>query len=210
MNPKPASGSAASSFIAPSDTAQTGSMSAHQFTPIQKILIEIFKPAANLIQHEKVTGIRLNYAKYLAIQKIIQKVGNMEQAATWVHPKPTLQDIIEVFQSRSGYFKHSRQLFPRVENLPQMKLWLEGGEDAPEEKIVWGGKKPCFKNLEDILDSHDPSYKKKNVTKEKGKQSSSKSEVVVKGKGKEKANAKKAGEGSKKKADSRKSRQNAD
>ena len=84
-----------------------------------------------------------------------------------------------------------------------MQKWLEGGEDAPAESDVWGDKKPSFKNLEEILDS-----KKKKVTSHQRKHKNV--VVVVQGKGKEKAKAKKAGEGSKKKAGSKKSHQNDD
>ena len=134
----------------------------------------------------------------------------MERGGTWTHPtKPTVQDIQEVFMSRSGYFNHPCLLFPKVElALPEMKKWLEGGEDAPEQNVVWGDKQPTFKNLKEILDFHT-SGKKKKVTRER-KQQPSKSEVVVKGKDKGKDKAKKAGESSKVKAGSKKSRQDVD
>jgi len=95
-------------------------------------------------------------------------------------------------------------LFPKVElELPEMMKWLEGGEDAPAQNVVWGDKEPSFKNLKEILESQT-SGKKKKVTRERKKRPS-KSEVVVKGKGKEKGKAKKAGESSKGKAGSKKS-----
>ena len=112
--------------------------------------------------------------------------------------------------SRSGYFNRPRLLFPKVElALPEMKKWLNGGEDAPAQNVVWGDKLPSFKNLKEILDFHT-SGKKKKVTREKGKQQPSKSEVVVKGKDKKKDKAKKAGESSKGKAGPKKSHQNVD
>ena len=216
MNLKPASGSAAgsiytkssvsgstaSSFVAPSDTAETGSKSVIQLGPMQKILIDTFNISAHLLERKK-TDLRLTYAKYLAIQKMIEDVGAMERAGTWTHQKPTVGDIAEVFMCRSGYFHRPNQLFPQVKEGSQMEKWLEGGEEAPEESVVWGDKKPSFKSLKEILDS-----KKKKATSHKRKQKNE--DVVVKGKGKEKANAKKAGEGSKKKAGSRKSHQNDD
>ena len=214
MNPKSASGSAAgpkssasglaaSSFVALSDTAETGSKSVIQLGPMQKILIDTFEISPHLLERKKTTDLRLTYAKYLAIQKMIEDVGAMERAATWTHQqKPTIGDIAEVFMSRSGYFHRPAQLFPKVVKGSELKKWLEGGEDAPAESDVWGDIKPSFKNLEDMLDG-----KKKKVTNHKRKQ---KNEVVVEGKGKEKAKTKKAGEGSKKKAGSKKSHQNDD
>ena len=203
MNLKSASGSAASSFVAPSDTAETGSKSAIQLGQMQNILIDTFKIPAHLLERKKTTDLRLTYAKYLAIQKMIEDVNVMERGGTWTHQKPTVGDIAEVFMSRSGYFHRPNQLFPQVKEGSQMEKWLEGGEEAPEESVVWGDKKPSFKSLKEILDS-----KKKKATSHKRKQKNE--DVVVKGKGKEKANAKKAGEGSKKKASSKKSHQNDD
>ena len=133
---------------------------------------------------------------------MIEDVGAMERAGTWTHQKPTVGDIAEVFMSKSGYFHHPHQLFPKVVDGSEMQKWLKGGEEAPAESDVWGDKKPSFKNLIEILDS-----KKRKVTSHKRKQ---KNEADVKGKGKEKAKPKKAGEGSKKKAGSRKSHQNDD
>jgi hypothetical protein len=216
MNPKPASGSAAgsiyikssasgsaaSSFVAPSDTAETGSKSAIQLGPMQKILIDTFKISAHLLKRKKTTDLRLTYTKYLAIQKMIQDVGTMEQAATWTHQKPTVGDIAQVFMSRSGYFHHPNKLFPKVVDGSEMQKWLKGGEEAPKESDVWGDKKPSFKNLKEILDG-----KKKKVTNHKKKQKNE--DVVVEGKGKEKAKAKKAG-GASKKAGSKKSHQKDD
>ena len=203
MNPKSASGSAASSFVAPSDTAETGSMSANQLGPMQKILIDTFNISAHLLERKKTTDLRLTYAKYLAIQKMIEDVGAMERAGTWTHQKPTVGDIAEVFMSKSGYFHRPHQLFPKVVDGSEMQKWLKGGEEAPAESDVWGDKKPSFKNLIEILDG-----KKKKVTSHKRKQKDE--AVVVKGKGKEKAKPKKAGEGSKKKAGSKRSHQNDD
>jgi len=198
-----ASGSAASSFVAPSDTAETGSKSAIQLGPMQKILIDTFKVSAHLLERKKTTDLRLTYAKYLAIQKMILDVGAMERAATWTHQKPTVGDIAEVFMSKSGYFHRPHQLFPKVVDGSQMEKWLEGGEDAPADSDVWGDKKPSFNHLKEILDG-----KNKKVTNHKRKQKNE--EVVVEGKGKEKAKPKKAGEGSKKKAGSKKSHQKDD
>jgi len=227
MNPKSASGSAAGSIYikssgsgsaasstAPSDTAETGSKSAIKFGPMQKILIDTFKISAHLLQREKATDLCLTYAKYLAIQKMIDDVGAMERGGTWTHQKPTVQDIAEVFMSKSGYFNRPCQLFPKVVHGSEMEKWLEGGEEAPAEIDVWGDKKPSFKSLKEILDFHASSDKKKKVTKGKRKQknepASNSEEVIVKGKGKEKAKPKKAGEGSKKRGGSRKSHQNDD
>ncbi|KIM75438.1 hypothetical protein PILCRDRAFT_13523 [Piloderma croceum F 1598] len=143
----------------------------------------------------------------------------MERSATWTHKKPTVQDIVGIYMSRSGYFNRSHKLFPKlsvtpgVSVIPEMLEWLEGKEDAPTQEAVWGDKKPSFAVLSDMLDLLE-GKKKKKVTKGKGKKqvelSSHSEEEVVKGKGKGKAKAKKAKGGSKKTSGPSKSRQNDD
>src|ERR1700676_1831311 len=96
---------------------------------------------------------------------MILNVGAMDGPATWTHKKPPFEYIAEVFMSKSGYFHHPSQLFPKVVEGSEMEKWLEGGEDAPEDSDVWGGKKPSFKNLKEILDG-----KKQKVTNHKRKQ----------------------------------------
>ena len=128
---------------------------------------------------------------------MIEGVNQMELAATWTHKKPTIQDIVEVYMSRSGYFNRPHKFFPRVHLIPGMQKWLQNEDGAPD---VWGDKRPSFQNLSDMLDLYEsPGKKKKMVTKHKRKQkhepSSHSEEEVVKGKGKGKAKAKKAGGG---------------
>jgi len=220
MNPKSASGSAAgsiyvkssgsgsavSSFAAPSDMDEpvtSGSKPPHIEGPMQQILIETFNIPAHLTHQEKVADLRVAYAKYLAIQDMVRKVTQMEVTGKWTQKKPTLQDIVEVFMSRSGYFNRPKKYFPRVHLVPEMKKWLENEDEDLSDTDVWGDKKPSYKALEEILDHHDPSgsKKKENVTKGKKKQrveshSHSEEDVVKekgKGKAKAKAKAKKAG-----------------
>ena len=130
MNPKSASGSAAgsisvkssgsgsvaSSSAAPSDIAgpiKSGSKSAYIEGPMQKTLIETFNIPAHLTHREKISDLRVAYAKYVAIHNMSEKVTQMELAGTWTHKKPTLEDIVKVYMSRSGYFNHPKQFFPK-------------------------------------------------------------------------------------------------
>jgi len=47
----------------------------------------------------------------------------METVETWTAKKPTLEDVVEVFMSRSGYFNCPHQMFPKVDTIPDMKEW---------------------------------------------------------------------------------------
>jgi hypothetical protein len=232
MNPKSASGSAAgsiyakssgsgsgaSSFAASSDKAgpaKSGSRPAFIEGPMQKTLIETFNIPAHQTHRDKISDLRVAYAKYLAIQDMVQKVTLMELAETWTHKKPTLQDIVKVYMSRSGYFNRPKQYFPRIHHVPEIRKWLENKAGGPSEEEAWGDKKPTYKNLEEILDLHDPAGAKKKVKEAKGKKRKIESpphseEEDVKAKRKGKAKAKKAEEGNKKKAGSSKSRRDDD
>jgi hypothetical protein len=210
------SGSAASSFVAPSDTAEavtSGSKSPIKLDPLQQTLVETFNISPQLMQREKVVDLRVAYSKFLDIQRVIEGVNQMELAQTWTWKKPTIQDIVEIYMSRSGYFHRHHKFFPKVSVIPGMEGWLRNEEGALEKKEVWGDKQPSFKNLSDMLDLYGSPGKKKKVTKGKRKQvepSSHSEEEVVKGKGKGKAKSKKAGGDGKKKAGPSKSRQNDD
>jgi hypothetical protein len=232
LNPKSASGSAAgsiyakssgsgsgaSSFAAPSDMAgpaKSGSKPHFIEGPMQKTLIETFDVPASHTHRGKISDLRVAYARYIAIQDMVQKVNQMELAETWTHKKPTLQDIVRVYMSRSGYFSRPNQCFPRVHHVPEIKKWLENKVDGPSEEDAWGDQKPTYKVLKKILDLHDPPGAKKKVKETKGKKRKIESpphseEEDVKAKRKGKGKAKKAGESSKKKAGSSKSRQDDD
>ena len=111
------SGSAPSSFAAPSDTAEaviSGSKSAIILDSLQQTLVETFNISPHLMQREKVADLRVAYAKFLDIQRVIAGVTAMEVARTWTYKKPTVTDIAKIYMSRSGYFNHPHKFFPRV------------------------------------------------------------------------------------------------
>lgn len=176
---------------------------------MQQIIVETFDIPAHLTHCEKVSDLYVAYAKFLAIQDVAKKLTQMKVVGTWTHKKPTLEDIVEIFMSRSGYFNRPHKFLPKVHNIPTVQKWLENGDDAPTETDAWGDRRPSYKNLKEILAAYETSGGKK---KDKGKKKqtidspSHSSEEVVKGKGKEKAKAKKAGGSGKKKVGSSKSR----
>jgi len=59
----------------------------------------------------------------------------MELAATWTHKKPILEDIVQIFMSKSGYFNRPQKPFPKVSVIPGMKEWLENEEDAADAEV---------------------------------------------------------------------------
>jgi hypothetical protein len=118
----------------------------------------------------KSLDLRVSYAKYLAVEDIMKRLSQMITAGTWTRNKPTNNDIIEVFVSRSVYYKVHNIIFPRLHLFPAMQRWLENGDDAPKNAEVWGDiHKFTFANLKIILDAHDPLFKHKDVGKKGGK-----------------------------------------
>ena len=172
----------------------------------------------HLTHRDKVSDLCVAYAKFLAIEKAVGKLSEMEKAGTWTYDKkPTHEDIVQVFMSRSGYHNHLKRFFPKVDLIPGMREWLMNEEDAPADAEVWGDKRPSYTSLKDLLDLYDTSERKKKGKKAKrgkGEQqidSASSDEVVEgKGKGKAKAKPKTTKKGSSKKASSSKSRQDDD
>jgi len=62
---------------------------------------------------------------------VILGVGAMERSATWYPKKPTVQEIVEIYMSRSGYFNRSHKFFPRVsvtqESVSSRNAGMAGG-----------------------------------------------------------------------------------
>jgi hypothetical protein len=199
---KSASGSAAGSSLAvPSDSAGP-SGSGTQRLPyfkdeIQKVIVETLDIPLHLTYRDKVSDLRVAYAKFLEIEKVVAKLSGMEKGGTWpYHRKPSHDDIIEVFMSRSGYRNRPKRFFPKVDLIPGMKQWLMNEGDAAPDAEVWGEKRPSYTSLEELLEVFDPSSgsKKKGKKAKRGKREeqidSASSDEVVKGKGKGKAQPK--------------------
>jgi hypothetical protein len=143
------------------------------------------------------------YAKYVAIKSTTQRLKKMRKEGTWNQKMPTNDEIVEVFMSKSAYFRSHQKIFPAVPNFPLMEKWLLVEDDAPTDAAVWGQKRQTFDNLKAILAAHSAAGKKEKggPPDRKGKKrhqedpSSDSSEKVVKdrkGKGRQ-TDSKKAG-----------------
>lgn len=107
--------------------------------------------------------------------------------------RPSNDDIMEVFFSRSAFFRYHAKLFPLVEKVPVVQKWLLGEEGVTDVE-VWNFRKPTFENLKVVLDEHGAkaAESSKNVKSKGG-------EIEVKMKAKSK-DEKKDGKKGKKKA----------
>jgi hypothetical protein len=118
-------------------------------------------------------GLHTSYAKYLAYldaQKALAKAVNNGE---WKLAKKHIgENLIEVFISKSTFFKNYQPFFPRVPNHPALHLWLINGDDAPTNLEAWGFQKNIysFKDLEMYFDDVDKKERAKGKGKGKGKE----------------------------------------
>src|SRR6267154_1193402 len=71
-------------------------------------------------------------------------------SGTWMHQTVNNDDIIEIFMSKSAYFKNHSKVFCFTK-YPMMQKWLENADDAPTDYEVWGYSKQTFDALKAIL-----------------------------------------------------------
>lgn len=136
---------------------------------IQATIATTLKIAPGLLDRSK-RDIRLAYAKYEAIHDSIRQITLMASAGTWTQKVPSNDDFIEVFVSKSNYFRYYNTIFARVPNGSSIQKWLRGDSDASSSDNVWGSKKPTFDNLKVLLDDLDGDGKKSGGRKKtKGK-----------------------------------------
>jgi hypothetical protein len=122
----------------------------------------------------------------------------MVTAGTWTHRSPTNDDIIEVFTSKSTYFKYYAKLFPKVPLFPAAQKWLRSDDDASSDSKIWDFRKPSFENLAVILNNQaidvdlDEEKRKggKNKDKEKGKKKEKEKEKSGRRKGRQQDSSK--------------------
>jgi len=94
----------------------------------------------HLIDCKKGGDVCLAYAKYLALVDALDKLSTMSASETWKHNN-TNDDIVEVFMSKSVYFKYHAKIFPLLDHYPAMKKWLENADGVPADSHVWGDER---------------------------------------------------------------------
>jgi len=128
----------------------------------------------HLIDRKKGGDMRVAYAKYLAVLDALDNLSLMSGSGTWKH-KNTHDDVIEVFISKSVYFRNHSKVFPLLVHYPAMKEWLEKTADTVEvdraaaDALVWGSEKHSFDSLRKILTAHQKASTVKGKGKRKGK-----------------------------------------
>jgi hypothetical protein len=132
-------------------------------------------------------SLHTGYQKYKAFLQASETLARLWTAGEWAGKRPSVTDLIEIFQSKSMWHAHHAKAFSKVADYPEMVLWLEKDKDAPSNIGIWGYEKAVY-NFKDLF-----AY-----IESKGK-------LGQKGKGKMKAkNESAGGSGSKKKTDKKK------
>ena len=152
--------------------AASGSGSGPVKSAIQELIISTLNIPIHLTDRSnKAKGdLRMAFAKYVRLLATLKSMSELVTAGTWTHQIVANDDIIEIFMSKSAYFKNHSKVFTMVNRHPQMKKWLLNADDGPSDYDVWGYRKHTFDVLKAILTPIPPPP------------------VDIKGKGKEEVN----------------------
>ena len=116
-------------------------------------IISVLDIPAHLVDRSN-SNLRNAYAKYLAYLDAQKTLAKAVTDGKWVLAKqPTGENLIEVFISKSAFFKNYNPLFPQVQDYPLLHLWLKNDEDVPSDMEAWGVQKNVymFRDLKDYL-----------------------------------------------------------
>jgi len=161
--------SAPTSAPAPAVGAAAGSGSGPVKSVIQELIISTLNIPIHLTDrsNKAKADLRMAYAKYVALLAALNSMSALVLSGTWTHQTVSNDDIIEIFMSKSAYFKNHSKVFTMVDRYPQMKMWLLNEDGGPSDYDVWGYQKHTFDVLKAILTPMDPPPV---VSKGKGKE----------------------------------------
>jgi hypothetical protein len=158
-----------------SASASSSALSVTHQNPVSARIISLLNIADHLVDR-RTSGLRISYAKYLAYIEAQQSLAKLVSGGGWPasQKKPKSEDLIEVFISRSTFFKNYLPPFPHVPDYPDLQRWLKNEENVPTDLEAWGMQKNIytFKDLEEVLDrmeeKKESGGKKANKSKKKG------------------------------------------
>jgi hypothetical protein len=114
--------------VASASTSSSALSVTHQ-NPVSAWIISLLNIADHLVDR------RASYAKYLAYIEAQQSLAKLIGGGGWPasQKKPKSEDLIEVFISRSAFFKNYLPHFPRVPDYPDLQRWLKNEENVPTD-----------------------------------------------------------------------------
>ena len=158
-----------------SASASSSALSVTHQNPVSARIISLLNIADHLVDR-RTSGLRISYAKYLAYIEAQQSLAKLVSGGGWPasQKKPKSKDLIEVFISKSAFFKNYPPHFPRVPDYLDLQRWLKNEENVPTDLEAWGMQKNIytFKDLEEFLDrmeeKKESGGKKANKSNKKG------------------------------------------
>ena len=123
---------------------------------IEELIITTLKIPIHLTDRSNKGNIRMAYAKYVALLAALKSMSALVTSGTWTHQTVSNDDMIEIFMSKSAYFRNHSKVFTMVDRYPQMKQWLLNATDGPPDFNVWGNHKHTFDVLKAILTPMPP------------------------------------------------------
>src|ERR1700690_2458922 len=129
-------------------------------------IISLLQISPALTSRPKVVDLRLAHSKYTAHLRAQSEMHRMISDGTWPLEPVTMQDLIEIFVSKSVYHASYQKYFSKAQKYPQIIAWLLNDQDSPTSHDVFGLQKSVytFKDLRALLESLDASSGKKRKT----------------------------------------------
>jgi hypothetical protein len=144
-----------------------------KLAPIQQLIVTTLTIAPHLYDRtpQAKVNIRLAYSKYLAVLDTFTSIARLILSGDWTQKKkPTNDDMIDIFISKSAWFQNHSKIFPLVKRSPAIEKWLLGAVDAPTDFEVWGHEKQTFDILMSTLSALPDPGSLVNTKKGKGKE----------------------------------------
>src|ERR1700683_3622868 len=131
----------------------SGSGSGPVKSAIQELIISTLNIPIHLTDRSnKAKGdLRMAFAKYVRLLATLKSMSELVTAGTWTHQTVANDDIIEIFMSKSAYFKNHSKVFTLVDRHPQMKMWLLTADGVLSDYNIWGDQKRTFDVLKASL-----------------------------------------------------------
>ena len=138
----------------------------------QRQLIEILEIPDSVLARHNVTDLHIAYAKYMAYIDAQSKMFQMIRDGEWDNDvkSPSGAELIGLFVAKSSWYA-GYNVFPVVDNHPDMKSWLEGNSCIGNAEL-WGKDrtKYTFKDLKAyLMEKGDLDSEGKVKAKGKGK-----------------------------------------
>ena len=135
-------------------------------------LVALLNIPESLIGRGRVGDIRLAYAKYMAYLQAQKDLQKLKANGVVIRGKVNAETLIEVFASKTVWYKYHAKFFTQLNLYPEIRKWLANDADAKSAFEVWGEEKTCytFGDLEERLKVLKARVKKREKEKRKLKE----------------------------------------